>query len=300
VSTYSIKDLEQLSGIKAHTLRIWEQRYNLLHPKRTETNIRYYDDDAVKHLLNVALLNENGQKISRIAAMAPEDIKKEVLKLTENSVALDDQIHAMTFSLIDMDEEGFEKNLTSSIRKLGFERTMIQVIHPFMKKIGVLWQTGAITPGQEHFISNLVRQKLIVAIDALGWVDDGKKFMLFLPEGELHEISLLFSHYLIKANGHRVIYLGQSTPATDLQAVHKLHDPDYMLTVLTSYPTADEAQEYIDRLSAQFPTTQILISGYQVIDRNLSFPTNVTLMNNFEDFTKILSSIREASNGLSN
>jgi methanogenic corrinoid protein MtbC1 len=232
--------------------------------------------------------------------MAPEDIKKEVLKLTENSVALDDQIHAMTFSLIDMDEEGFEKNLTSSIRKLGFERTMIQVIHPFMKKIGVLWQTGAITPGQEHFISNLVRQKLIVAIDALGWVDDGKKFMLFLPEGELHEISLLFSHYLIKANGHRVIYLGQSTPATDLQAVHKLHDPDYMLTVLTSYPTADEAQEYIDRLSAQFPTTQILISGYQVIDRNLSFPTNVTLMNNFEDFTKILSSIREASNGLSN
>jgi DNA-binding transcriptional MerR regulator len=300
VSTYSIKDLEQLSGIKAHTLRIWEQRYNLLHPKRTETNIRYYDDDAVKHLLNVALLNENGQKISRIAAMAPEDIKKEVLKLTENSVALDDQIHAMTFSLIDMDEEGFEKNLTSSIRKLGFERTMIQVIHPFMKKIGVLWQTGAITPGQEHFISNLVRQKLIVAIDALGWVDDGKKFMLFLPEGELHEISLLFSHYLIKANGHRVIYLGQSTPATDLQAVHKLHDPDYMLTVLTSYPTADEAQEYIDRLSAQFPTTQILISGYQVIDRNLSFPTNVTLMNNFEDFTKILTSIREASNGLSN
>jgi DNA-binding transcriptional MerR regulator len=300
VSTYSIKDLEQLSGIKAHTLRIWEQRYNLLHPKRTETNIRYYDDDAVKHLLNVALLNENGQKISRIAAMAPEDIKKEVLKLTENSLALDDQIHAMTFSLIDMDEEGFEKNLTSSIRKLGFERTMIQVIHPFMKKIGVLWQTGAITPGQEHFISNLVRQKLIVAIDTLGWVDDGKKFMLFLPEGELHEISLLFSHYLIKANGHRVIYLGQSTPATDLQAVHKLHDPDYMLTVLTSYPTADEAQEYIDRLSAQFPTTQILISGYQVIDRNLSFPTNVTLMNNFEDFTKILTSIREASNGLSN
>lgn len=294
MSTYSIKDLEQLSGIKAHTLRIWEQRYNLLHPKRTETNIRYYDDEDLKHLLNVALLNDNGHKISKIVAMAPEDIREEVLKLTESSFALDDQIYAMTFCLIDMDEEGFEKNLSSSIRKLGFERTMIEVIHPFMNKIGVLWQTGAITPGQEHFISNLVRQKLIVAIDSLGWVGDGKKFMLFLPEGELHEISLLFSHYLIKAYGHRVIYLGQSTPATDLKAVHQLHDPDYLLTVLTSCPPTDEAQEYIDTLAGQFPTTQIMMSGYQVIDRNLNFPANVLLLNNFGDFTKILSSIREA------
>jgi DNA-binding transcriptional MerR regulator len=294
VSTYSIKDLEQLSGIKAHTLRIWEQRYNLLHPKRTETNIRYYDDEDLKHLLNVALLNDNGHKISKIVAMAPEDIREEVLKLTESSFALDDQIYAMTFCLIDMDEEGFEKNLSSSIRKLGFERTMIEVIHPFMNKIGVLWQTGAITPGQEHFISNLVRQKLIVAIDSLGWVGDGKKFMLFLPEGELHEISLLFSHYLIKAYGHRVIYLGQSTPATDLQAIHQLHEPDYLLTVLTSCPPTDEAQEYIDTLAGQFPTTQILMSGYQVIDRNLNFPSNVLLLSNFGDFTKVLSSIREA------
>jgi len=295
VSTYSIKDLEQLSGIKAHTLRIWEQRYKLLQPKRTETNIRYYEDEDLKHLLNVALLNENGYKISKIVAMAPEDIRDEVHRLTESSFALDDQIYAMTFCLIDMDEEGFEKNLSSSIRKLGFERTMIEIIHPFMTKIGVLWQTGAITPGQEHFISNLVRQKLIVAIDSLGWVGDGKKFMLFLPEGELHEISLLFSHYLIKSSGHRVIYLGQSTPATDLQAVYQLHDPDYLLTVLTSCPPADEAQEYIDRLSGQFPATKILISGYQVIDRNLNFPANVLLMNNFGDFTKILSSIRQTS-----
>jgi DNA-binding transcriptional MerR regulator len=292
VSHYSIKDLEQLSGIKAHTLRIWEQRYKLLQPKRTETNIRYYDEEDLKQLLNVALLNENGHKISKIVAMAPEDIREEVSRLTDDSFALNDQIYAMTFCLIDMDEEGFEKNLSSSIRKLGFERTMIEVIHPFMTKIGLLWQTGAITPGQEHFISNLVRQKLIVAIDTLGWVDGGKKFMLFLPEGELHEISLLFSHYLIKASGHRVVYLGQSTPATDLQAVHTLHNPDYMITVLTSCPPASEAQEYIDRLSGQFPATQILVSGYQVINRGLVFPSNVRLMNHFADFTEILSSIR--------
>lgn len=291
MSTYSIKNLEQLSGIKAHTLRIWEQRYHLLNPKRTDTNIRYYDNEDLKLILNVALLNENGFKISKIAALRPEEIRAEVLRVTDESEALDDQIHALTLCLINMDEDRFEEIISAQILKNGFERTMFELIYPFMARIGVLWQTGAIAPAQEHFISNLVRQKLIVAIDGLAKPSDGRTFLLFLPEGELHEISLLFSNYLIKAAGHRVVYLGQSTPSADLLSVYQLHRPDYLLTVVTSSPAAEYAQEYINTLSGKFPTAQILMSGYQVIGRELHFPANVHVMRDFAEFRKILTGI---------
>ncbi|MGM0944096.1 MAG: MerR family transcriptional regulator [Bacteroidota bacterium] len=279
MSTYSIKDLEQLSGIKAHTLRIWEQRYSLLCPKRTDTNIRYYDDADLKLILNVALLNDNGFKISKIASMDAVEMKDEVMKLTERSLTHDDQIHALTICMIEMDEERFDKILSSNILKLGFEQTMLNIIYPFMSKIGVLWQTGAINPAQEHFISNLVRQKLIVAIDGQVVNGGGKKFLLFLPEGELHEISLLFAAYLIKSNGHKVIYLGQSTPNDDLLSVYKLHEPEYLLTIITTSPSAEYAQEYINGLSERFSNSTILVTGYQVIGQDLKFPANVVQLN---------------------
>lgn len=291
MSTYSIKDLEQLSGIKAHTLRIWEQRYNLLSPQRTGTNIRTYDDEDLKLILNVALLNDNGFKISKIASMASKDIREEVIKLTERSLTHDDQIHALTICMVEMDEDRFDMVLSSNIVKLGFEQTMFNIIYPFMSKIGVLWQTGAISPAQEHFISNLVRQKLIVAIDGQASVKSGKKFLLFLPEGELHEISLLFSCYLIKSHGHKVIYLGQSTPNDDLLSVYKLHQPDYLLTVITTSPSSEYAQEYLNALSVRFSAAQILVSGYQVIGQDLSFPPNVRQMNYLRDIKELLEEI---------
>ena len=288
MSTYSIKDLEQLSGIKAHTLRIWEQRYNLLQPKRTDTNIRYYDDDDLKLILNVALLNDNGVKISKIASMTSNELREEVMKLTERSLTHDDQIHALTICMIEMDEERFDKILSTNILKLGFEQTMLNVIYPFMSKIGVLWQTGAINPAQEHFISNLVRQKLIVAIDGQIPQRGGKKFLLFLPEGELHEISILFASYLIKSKGHKVIYLGQSTPNDDLLAVYKLHQPEYLLTVITTSPSSEYVQEYIHALSERFGQAQILVTGYQVLGQDLTFPTNVVQMSYIRDIKDLL------------
>jgi DNA-binding transcriptional MerR regulator len=288
VSTYSIKDLEQLSGIKAHTLRIWEQRYNLLQPKRTDTNIRFYDDDDLKLILNVALLNDNGVKISKIASMTSNELREEVMKLTERSLTHDDQIHALTICMIEMDEERFDKILSTNILKLGFEQTMLNVIYPFMSKIGVLWQTGAINPAQEHFISNLVRQKLIVAIDGQIPQRGGKKFLLFLPEGELHEISILFASYLIKSKGHKVIYLGQSTPNDDLLAVYKLHQPEYLLTVITTSPSSEYVQEYIHALSERFGQAQILVTGYQVLGQDLTFPTNVVQMSYIRDIKDLL------------
>ncbi|NVJ86434.1 MAG: MerR family transcriptional regulator [Algoriphagus sp.] len=291
MSTYSIKDLEQLSGIKAHTLRIWEQRYNLLSPKRTDTNIRYYDDADLKLILNVALLNDNGFKISKIASMEERELREEVMKLTERSLTHDDQIHALTICMIEMDEERFDKILSSNILKLGFEQTMLNIIYPFMSKIGVLWQTGAINPAQEHFISNLVRQKLIVAIDGQLSNGGGKKFLLFLPEGELHEISILFASYLIKSKGHKVVYLGQSTPNDDLLAVYKLHQPDYLMTVVTTSPSSEYVQEYVNALADRFKDAKILISGYQVIGQDLKLPANVEQLNYIRDVKDLLEEI---------
>lgn len=295
MSNYSIKDLEQLSGIKAHTLRIWEQRHNLLCPKRTDTNIRFYDDQDLKLILNVALLNDNGFKISKIASMDPAEMREEVMKLTERTLTHDDQIHALTICMIEMDEDRFVKILSTNILKLGFEQTMMNIIYPFMSKIGVLWQTGAINPAQERFISNLVRQKLIVAIDSQVGRPGGKKFLLYLPDGELHETSILFASYLIKNQGHKVIYLGQSTPYEDLASVFDLHQPDFLLTVITTSPVAENAQEYLNSISCKFLTATILVTGYQLIGQNFLYPSNVRLLNYIRDIQDFLVDIKMVS-----
>nr|WP_275982404.1 MerR family transcriptional regulator [Aquiflexum gelatinilyticum] len=270
--------MEQLSGIKAHTLRIWEQRYNLLQPMRTDTNIRFYDDASLKLILNVALLNDNGYKISKIANMSEAEMREEVVKLTEKTLTHDDQIHALTLCMIEMDEERFEKVLSTNILKIGFEQTMLNIIYPFMSKIGVLWQTGAINPAQEHFMSNLIRQKLIVAIDGQIYKGGGKKFLLYLPEGEWHEISILFAAYLVKLKGHKLIYLGQNTPDEDLQIVYRLHQPEFLMTVITTSPNSEEVQDYIYSISERFKNSEIILSGYQIVGQDLDFPKNVRAM----------------------
>ena len=282
---YSIRDLEHLSGIKAHTLRIWEQRYNFIEPRRSDTNIRYYTDDDLKLVLNVALLKDNGFRISRIAEMSEKEMQEEVLKLTEKHLRHPDQIHALTIAMVDMDEERFEKILNTCILQMGFERTIVNVVYPFLSRIGVLWQTGSINPANEHFMSALIRQKIIVAIDGQSYNvgPEAKSFLLFLPEKELHEISLLFSAYLLKTRGFKVIYLGQNMPLEDLRVVKTLHEPDYVLSVITTSPESDEVQAYVLRLADIFENSQILLSGYQVIGQDLDLRENTTLMPNLQN-----------------
>ncbi len=290
MSTFSIRDLEHLSGIKAHTLRIWEQRYELIKPKRTETNIRYYDDEDLKLILNVALLKENGHKISKIADMSAGDIQREVIKLTESNMKFPEQIHALTISMVDLDEDRFEKIISTSILKLGFEKTMLNVIFPFLSKIGILWQTGAINPAQEHFVSNLVRQKLIVAIDGQYNVfsEQAHKYVLYLPEGELHEISLLFADYLIKSRKHKTIYLGQSLPLVDLDEICQYYKPDAIFSVLTSKPGLSEVQNYVDRLAETFPDTNIILTGQQVVGQDLECQDNVQIISRIDQLVSQL------------
>lgn len=285
MSSYSIKDLEQLSGIKAHTLRIWEQRYDFIKPKRTDTNIRYYDDSDLKLILNVSLLKENGHKISKISQMQYNDMQNEVIKLTEKKLSYPEQIHSLTLAMIDHDEERFEKIMSTIILQLGFQMTMIKVIYPFLIKIGILWQTGAITPSQEHFISNLIRQKIIVAIDGLfvPATEYKKKYLLFLPEEEMHELSLLFSSYIIKSRKNKVIYIGQSTPFDDVIKIYNQLKPDYLLTVLTTHPQPCEVQPYLNKLSQTFHNSKILVSGRQLLGEELETGKNMILLNKLED-----------------
>ncbi|MDI9881275.1 MerR family transcriptional regulator [Flectobacillus longus] len=280
MSNYSIKDLEQLSGIKAHTLRIWEQRYEILKPTRTDTNIRTYDDVDLKLVLNIALLKEHGYKISEIAQMSPDSMAREVMVISDKQMNYPDQIHALTISMLDLDEDRFEKIISTNTLQFGFENMMVNIIYPFLSRIGTLWMTGSIGPAQEHFISNLIRQKIIVAIDGqLPSLKIGaKKYLLFLPEGELHETSLLFANYLVRARQNKVVYLGQSLPFEELVFAYNVHKPDYLFTVITSVPAQDEIQKYVYKLAHTFPNTKILITGYQVIGQDLDCPDNVEIL----------------------
>lgn len=289
MSNYSIKDLEQLSGIKAHTLRIWEQRYNIISPKRTDTNIRTYDDHDLKLVLNISLLKDHGYKISEIAKLELGEMYREVIKISDQHLNYPDQIHALTISMIDLDEERFEKVVSTNILQFGFENTMIHIIYPFLSRLGTLWITGSVGPAQEHFISNLIRQKIIVAID--GQVSkqrpNGKKYMLFLPEGELHEISLLFANYIIRARYNKVVYLGQSLPFNELVFAYNVHRPDYIFSAITSVPSNSEVQPFVDRLVSTFPDAHLLLTGYQIVGQDISIAENGTVINQIDDLIRI-------------
>lgn len=262
---YSIKELEQLSGIKAHTIRIWEKRHQLIEPQRTNTNIRFYSDDDLKKIINVSLLNANGVKISKIAGMTSEEMNRKIIEISETKHEASVHIDQLVIAMVELDEEKFEKTLSGLILRFGFEDTVVDILYPFLEKIGILWQTHHINPAQEHFISTLIRQKIIVAIDALPLPPkSAKTVMLFLPEHELHELSLLFSNFRFRKAGFRTFYLGQTVPFNDLKAAFEVHNPRVMLTSITSAMTRNSLENYIEKLSTTFNQCQILLTGSQI------------------------------------
>jgi len=289
---YSIKELEQLSGIKAHTIRMWEKRHKLITPSRTPGNIRLYSDDDLKKIINISLLNNNGLKISRIVAMSVEQINRMILDLSGKNSATDIFIDQLVVAMVDLDEESFEQILTSIIEKFGFERSVTEVVYPFMEKIGILWQTGTITPAHEHFISNLVRQRVISHIATLPIsTKKSKKAILFLPEGELHEIGLLFFHYVVRSKGFKTFYLGQSVPHRDLKAIYDIHRPRVLITSLISSPPASLLEKYIQTLSTDFSDATILASGRQLRNTAFHIPRNVKAFYKATELSLLLDSI---------
>ncbi len=290
MAVYSIKDLEKLSGIKAHTIRIWEQRYGILEPQRTKTNIRYYQDEDLKLLLNVALLNKNGIKISKIAKMGNQELAEKVAAISEINFEDGTQLDALTISMIEMDEGKFDRIVNTNIEQIGFERTMMEVIYPFLDKLSLLWLTGSINPVQENFISYLIRQKIISAINStpLTGERDDFKIILYLPEGERQELSLLFMHYLLKSRKKYVIYLGQDISLTDLLDANRIHNADYIFTMITETFAQEPVQDYVDRLADAFPDTQILLSGYQVVAQEVETPSHITILRSLEQMLNFI------------
>lgn len=291
MANYSIKDLENFTGIKAHTIRIWEKRYNVVEPKRTDTNIRFYDDEDLKKLLNVSILNRHGYKISSIANFTDQAICDKVLDLAQTKNDAESQIESMVLAMIDLDENKFDKIFNTAVLNYGFEETIMRLMYPFFRKIGLLWQIGTINPAQEHFISNLLRQKLIVAIDGIvGNISmKSKSFLLYLPEGEYHELGLLFYQYLLKKQNHKVYYLGESVPMGAVIETAKLKKFDALLTAMVTSRTVDEIQEYFKLLSDNFKDSTVYLTGHQVAQAgNIDLPSNVKVILNVDEFKKEL------------
>lgn len=264
MAEYKIKDLETLTGIKAHTIRIWEKRYGLISPERTDTQIRTYDDADLTMLLNIALLNKNGVKISKIASMSPEQISEKVEKFLDNT-SEDICTEKLILALVELDENLFKGTLQEQIDQHGVEYTFVNVLIPFLDRIGVMWLVGTINPGQEHFISNLIRQKVIAEIDKLPVPKRTKHpVLLFLPEHEWHEISLLFYHYILRNQGIDTIYLGQSLPYDSLIQTIDRFKPSAIVTSWLTGVDPKFMQNYFKRLVKDTEGIKVVGGGYQI------------------------------------
>ena len=290
MGTYQIKDLEELSGIKAHTIRVWEQRYKIIQPKRTATNICYYNDEDVRLLLNVAYLCKHRYRISKISQMSYEEMVDNILSISRRGETYEHRVTEMVAAMLELEVEKFEHLVTTCIIDLGFENAMMQVIMPFLKKIGMLWLTKAIDPANEHYVSNIIRHKIIVATDAIipDHHSETKKFLIFLPERELHELMVLFANYLVKSRHHKTIYLGQNIPFSNLKPVVDKTNPDCLLTSLTSYPSTDNTMGFLQLLSGEFPDKQIYVSGQRVASAYHPFPENVKRLEDFSELLEVL------------
>ena len=296
---FSIKDIEALTGIRAATLRMWESRYNLIEPKRSSTNIRYYDQDDLRKLLGVAALMRQGAKISRLAKMPAEELHQAVLHQELAPLPLDERLEALTLAMISLDEPAFQRLLTRAFDQCGVEEAMMDLIFPFFRRIGILWQTGSINPAHEHFITNIIRQKLIVAIDRLaeqaGPVPtsnptsnpayNARRYLLYLPEGEFHELGLLFASYLLKARGQQVAYIGANVPYPDLFVLDQQYRPDFTLFSMTSSLAQDSVADYLARIKQDFPRCIHLVTGPLAVlaEGQVRWESPLVLVKDFKD-----------------
>ncbi|HAS36126.1 MAG TPA: hypothetical protein DCS15_06540 [Flavobacteriales bacterium] len=287
---YSIKDLEKLSGVKAGTLRIWEQRYDLIIPERTETNIRFYSDDELRKLLNITVLLNGGMKISKIAKLKPGEFKDHLFssyqnELKEHDAQADMFIKNLIVAMIDFDEAAFNKIFKKASERLGFSEAYKKVLYPFLYKVGLMWNMDEINPAQEHFITHLIRQKVIAEIDRIEAPENPQKtFLLYLHEEEFHELGLLISYYLIKLRNHRVYYLGQNVPFEDVVTAGKHLKPDYVVTFYSGSKSEGHNKNLISQALKRLPDTDHLYSCFMPLmkeEGNLHYLGRMDDLENF-------------------
>ena len=250
-NTFSIKDLENLSGIKAHTIRIWEKRYNVLEPMRTDTNIRYYDLSCLQKLLNITLLHEYGYKISKISKMPEEKIPSLVQEIISQKSAKNHAISSFKMAMMNFDQTLFSTTYNTLLSEKSFKEIFYDVFIPLMNEIGFLWQTDTITPAHEHFLSYLIKQKLLVnteKLQLLAPTKTDKIFVLYLPMNEIHELGLMYLNYEIISKGYKTIYLGESVPTENLKSLKNYFDDIVFVCYATVEPNALDILQYVKNI----------------------------------------------------
>ena len=285
MGSYTMSQVETLTGIKSHTLRVWERRYSFLKPSRTATNIRFYSDAEVRKLLNISILLNNNYRISKINNLSEDEFNELILNLKSNYTdKFDDYINRLILSMIDMDEHAFEQIFQENVMKNGLLTTITSLIYPFLNQVGLLWTTNKTIPSQEHFMSNLIRQKIISAIDLLHNPDDSApRIILFLTEDESHEIGLILASYIAKKSGWRVYYLGQNVPVVNLDKVYELTKAKAFFTMFI----APKKEKYFTKFTSKVHKidTAFLVSGnYDA--KYVSF--NIQYISNPDEFTEQL------------
>ena len=291
-NSFSIKNLENISGIKAHTIRIWEKRYNLLYPERTDTNIRRYSLDSLRKLLNITLLYNHGFKISKIANLPEEEVPIIVREIALKSNSEQVSINAFKLSMVNFDTVLFDATFDELISKNDFSFIYINIFIPLMNELGILWQTGAISPSHEHFITNLIKQKIHIQTEIIQRSDMPKfntsKFVLFLPENEIHELSILFINFYILSKGHKTIFLGQSITTESLKTLLSYSTSLHFVSYITVEPNKEEINNYFQTFHEEIIIdydNQLSIFGPQVthIDKDLSLP-GINIYHSIETF----------------
>ncbi len=286
MSKYSITELERLSSIKAHTLRIWEKRYDLFEPDRVGNNKRLYSDEDLRKVLCLATLNSHGFKISKIAGLSDQELNEKVEEVLTKGVAPSAFVDGLCSAMIDLDEPLFEKWLSRALIQHEFEHVVIEIFYPLLERVGLLWSVQKIRPAQEHFLSNLIRQKIISAIDVLPPAKGGEApYVLFLPENCWHEISLLFYHYLLKKWNKPVVYLGQHLAFEDLKTVVNLYKAKYLVTSMITRAEEDEIEKVIHWVEKNQRT---LLIGGAAADESWADKSCVFLFQSLAKFHEIV------------
>ncbi|RZK64915.1 MAG: MerR family transcriptional regulator [Pedobacter sp.] len=296
---YSISDLEQLTGVQTHTIRIWERRYNALKPMRSAGNTRFYDDQQLKRLLNIVSLSNTGLKISRVCALSESEMNALLEQEITTYHSSDSQYEYFISQLLKYglayDEIRFDELISVAITDFGLKDTYLNVIYPMLMRLGLMWQTDNICPGQEHFLSNMIRQKIYASIDQIVIEPNpASNWLLFLPEDEDHELGLLFANYLLKLSGQKVIYLGPKVPLDSVKdALDHIH-VDHLLLFMVKTRTSADATTYLKELGNRFENHPVLVAGSSKMLGDQNMRGNLSWLSSIYDLEQIILKIQDA------
>lgn len=289
---YSISDLERLTGIHAHTIRIWERRYHALTPHRTVGNTRYYDDNQLLRLLNIVSINQTGLKIAKACALSDHSIKAIIDQQINETVASTPKTEFYIAQLLSFglayNEVSFNRLLNKCVKKYGLKYCYLHIIYPLLVRLGLMWRKESVCPAQEHFLTHLIRQKIVVATDSLPIAKATTTWLLFLPENEAHEIGLLFANYLLRQANIKVIYLGALVPLTSIAQAMVKNDIDHLLFFMLQQKNTGAAQNYINILAENYSNKHIYLAGSKELIEKLRFPSNIKAVKTVNDFEKII------------